>query len=156
MKIVKGNVFDSTDRFILVTCNSFIKKDTSLVMGRGAALEMKTRYPGIDLEFGKYLMRRGLYKGDNFGTRYALCIIGGNTPYREKGIFQVKYHFRSQASLDLIKFSCGALVNFLGINDQLDTVSMNFPGIGFGGLEYEVVLPIVSMLPDTVSLYIKE
>ncbi len=36
------------------------------------------------------------------------------------------------------------------------TVALNFPGIGYGGLNRNEVLPIISILPDNVEIWEKE
>ena len=161
MKIVKGSLWDSTDDLILVTCNSYIKKDGSLVMGRGAALEMKMKYPNIDKDFGNILSYK--YDGVPEHLTYGVTLVCGfpylNTqPELEMGIvskklfgvFQVKYHYKDDANLDLIRFSTEMLCGIFG------KASMNFPGIGFGHLQYKDVLPIVEKLPDNVTLYMKD
>ena len=58
MRIVKGNLWDSKDSLILVTGNSYIRKDGTLVMGRGAALELKTMIPGIDKRLGQKIKKK--------------------------------------------------------------------------------------------------
>jgi hypothetical protein len=156
MKLIKGNLWDSKDDLILVTCNSYIRKDGALVMGRGAALEMKNKFNQIDYRFGK--MVKYYYK--HLG-RYGLLWVDPNSNCAEyypaeqlMGIFQVKYHFKDNADLDLIKYSVTCLRDIL--SSRYWKVSMNFPGIGYGGLSREIVLPIISLLPDSVTIYEKE
>jgi hypothetical protein len=158
MKLVKGNLWDSRDDLILVTCNSYIKKDGALVMGRGAALEMKTKFPKIDYRFGKMIN----YYSKHLGY-YGVFILDPNAgpaeyvPSEQKlGIFQVKYHFKDKADLLLIKMSTRELVRDFYKYSFLHTVSMNFPGIGYGGISREDVLPIIEGLSDQVTIYEKE
>jgi len=158
MKLVKGNLWDSKDGIILVTCNSYIRKDGALVMGRGAALEMKNRYPQIDYRFGKMIK----YYSKHLGY-YGILILDPNATAAEyistspkMGVFQVKYHFKDLADLTLIRQSTYELMSTLELTHFPRTVSMNFPGIGYGGLKREDVIPIISMLPDEVTIYEKE
>lgn len=154
MKLKYGNLWDTTDPVILVTANSYITKDGRLVMGRGAALELKNLIPGFDFRAGERLLgscgHLGKYGVEFFSYNYAdgLALLG---------IFQVKYNFKDRADLDLIKYSTDKLLSkWVELVDKgYDAISMNFPGIGYGGLNFEDVLPIVSVLPDNVTLCIR-
>jgi hypothetical protein len=157
MKIIKGNLWDSIDEIILVTANSYINAKGELVMGRGAALELKTKFPNIASLFARMISYLGGHLGEYnviVADPYASNLLI-QWPYGTiYGIFQVKYHFKSQADLSLIERSVNKL-NFIekGFIDK--KISMNFPGIGFGGRTMEEVLPIVSKLNDNVTLYIR-
>ncbi len=50
MNIVAGDMFDEIGNatILLCTTNAVINSKGELVMGRGAALEMKQKYPGIE------------------------------------------------------------------------------------------------------------
>jgi hypothetical protein len=146
MKIKIGNLWDSKDDLIFVTTNSYIRNDGALVMGRGAALECKTRYPGIEYDFGNMISR--LHKVgpiSNPSEKYGI-LVHETLPI---GIFQVKYHFRDVADTNLILYST-QLLNELS---KTKTISINFPGIGFGQLDEMQVLPIISQLSDNVTIY---
>lgn len=153
-----GNLFESMDDVILVTTNSYINKLGALVMGRGAALEMKTIYPGIEKYFGKKVLENFSLPPTATGQmgRYGVVLKENNVgPQDYLGIFQVKYNFRDEADLGLIEYSTEKL-KFL-IDDgfiNLD-ISMNFPGIGFGQLSARKVLPIIEKLPDNVMVYVR-
>lgn len=157
MKIIKGNLWDSIDDLILVTGNMYITKDNKLVMGRGAALELKEKFPGIDYKFAKIIKYYG--RGE-----YNVIVVDPFANAAEKytknqlyGVFQVKFHFKSPANLELIERSCNKLISLLKHPlRNFNAVSMNFPGIGYGQRTVEEVLPIVSKLPDNVTLYMKE
>ena len=64
--------------FIIVTGNSFLTSEMKLVMGRGAALQLKRKEPGIDLVFGEKIHKTcghlGFY-GLIFHGRYGLARI---------------------------------------------------------------------------------
>jgi hypothetical protein len=153
MKIIKGNLWDSTSDIILVTANSFIKSNGELAMGRGAALELKIKYPNLAYGFGKMVQ---YYSGHL--KEYNVLIRGEKeSDSKIYGIFQTKYHFKDNSDLELISRSVDALCRLINTLPYLDkTFSMNFPGIGNGGLSFNIVLPRVEKLPDNVSLYINE
>lgn len=145
MQIKVGNLFDSKDDYTLVTANSFVKRDGSLVMGRGAARQLATLHPSFPRIAGQYILE-GSYPLHHGLPVYGVILIG------RYGLFQVKYHWTDDADLDLIKFSVDELGVLLN-SGEIKTVSMNFPGIGNGRLTEEMVLPIISVLPDTVTVY---
>ncbi|MHA2069001.1 MAG: hypothetical protein ACXABY_31955 [Candidatus Thorarchaeota archaeon] len=146
MILEKGNMwsaFRESDLW-LFTGNSFVTKRGLLVMGRGLALEVKKEFPNSGEEFGwlikeigKHLKSYGIMRSDN---------VPGI------GVFQVKYHFKAKASLSLIGYSCVRLMEILD-GTGFSNVHLNFPGIGFGRLPREQVLPIISELPDTVHIW---
>lgn len=144
MKIKVGNLWDSKDDHIFITGNSFIKNNGELAMGRGSALELKTKDPSIALEFGSIISKTCGHLGI-----YKIIIID------KYGIFQVKQHFKDEADLDLIDMSCISLNRIL-VDLNNPTVSMNFPGIGYGRLSVDSVFPIVQQLDDRVTIYIKD
>jgi hypothetical protein len=156
MKLVTGNLWDSTDSIILVTANSFIKSNGELAMGRGAALELANRIPFVKFFFGDQIKRYYGHLGN-----YGVLIMENSEGYplvgrKGVGIFQTKYHYKYPANLDLIKCSCKKLLSLMEwLDSEGNKVSMNFPGIGNGGLSFQSVLPIVEVLPDNISLYIK-
>lgn len=157
MNVVKGNLWDSKDQVILVTTNAFVKKNGELVMGRGAAKEAKEKYPLLPKILGEQIQ---LHFSES--KKYGVLLVDqyrylGGGVYKIHdviGAFQVKYNWWEKADLDLIDYSCKSLVNLL-VHFPYKTVSMNFPGIGNGGLNYEAVYDIVKQLPDTVTLYRK-
>jgi hypothetical protein len=136
----QGNLFKEKNGIKFVTGNSYLTKDLRLVMGRGAALELKTRSPGIDKIFGNiidktcgHLRVYGLIKHDS-------C-----------GVFQVKYNFRDKADLELIKFSAILLADEARKTDQI--IHLNYPGIGNGKLSKDIVRPLLDILPDNVHIW---
>jgi hypothetical protein len=143
MNLKTGNLWSQAG-VLIVTGNSYLRKDGALVMGRGAALEAKTRYPGIDQRFGLQISN--------------LCGSGGFygllfDKVTGMGLFQVKRHFRDEATLELITNSARRLK--LHANRNLNELfSLNFPGIGAGGLRRHkgTILSILSSLPDNVTV----
>lgn len=149
MKIVNGNVFSSRDDVILVTSNSYVKKNGELVMGKGAALELARKFPWIAKSFGDAVYNiTGTTNCGKYGVIWDL------TTHPTYGIFQTKYHYKNPSDIDLIRYSAEELLYHLEGVLKGNTVSINFPGVGCGGLTVQDVLPVVSILPDSVSLYI--
>jgi hypothetical protein len=138
MKIIYDDLFKNKCTYTIVTTNSSFDKSGKLVMGKGAALELKRKYPaGVDI-----FSMLALKKMDAEG--YYGLILDGNV-----GIFQVKNSFALPAKLDLIKRSTYELIKYA--KSHLNwTFAMNFPGIGAGELNIDDVMPIVSKLPDNV------
>lgn len=131
------------------TGNKFIRKDGALVMGRGAAREVRDTHPWVQYAAGKAI---GISSTD-FGF-----LLLTNSDLRERvGIFQVKRHFMEDARLDLITNSLVALADWYhSVADAygIDTVAMNAPGIGNGGLRYEQVMPLLEHVPDWLHVYV--
>jgi hypothetical protein len=139
---------------IVVTTNSTLKNNGALVMGRGAALDLKNKVPDIDLEIGERIL-------DFSGVKHELyeeCVYNFleiRSPYRHGkagiGIFQVKKNFKASADLSLIATSCIGLKRWMTLNPKV-RVQMNFPGIGAGHLEYDNVLPVLRSFFKDVNL----
>lgn len=136
MKLIQDNLWNSKDDIIAVTTNSYINKQCKLVMGRGSALEATKKYPLLQANAAQKITHLG---------KYGFIIVDGI------GLFQVKYHFGANADLELIKYSCEILNNYVKENNK--TVSLNYPGIGYGGLSKEVVDPIIRELDNRVTIY---
>ncbi|HBY20770.1 MAG TPA: hypothetical protein DEG71_07150 [Clostridiales bacterium] len=143
MNIIYDDLFTNKCTYTLVTTSNSFTKDGRLVMGKGAALDLKKKVVDIDRIFADLLRTRTT---NNF---YGFVLWAGY------GIFQVKYNFKDPAALELITASTYALTKFAKSHKDW-TFAMNFPGIGAGQLSIEEVMPIVSKLPDNVYLYIKE
>lgn len=135
-----GNMWDFESEYdcMLVTTNAEINKSGELVMGKGAAKELKGRSPNFPRIIAEEIDNRRIY---------GMIMLG------KYGVFQVKFGFRERARLDLIAYSCGMLVEMASI-DFMDTFSLNFPGIGWGGLKYDDVFPFVNTLPDNVEVWV--
>ena len=143
-----GDMFEQelTEKdILLVTCNSYIRTDGALVMGRGAAKEMRDSIKGIDKIFGDVVLR----KYGNLGKYGVILVVSQK---RGLGVFQVKHHFKDKASLDLIKFSVKELIYHA---ERLGShiFHLNFPGIGNGRLNKKEVLPLLTNLPDNVIVW---
>jgi hypothetical protein len=147
MILEKGNMWDvffDTDVF-MITTNPIRRKDGAVVMGRGIALEAKTRYPTLPFDFGKAL--------DSLHPEIDDQHIGLIGKYEETPIywFMVKDHWANKASLDIIKQSVFRLR--YGFDWEDARIDLNFPGIGNGGLSREEVLPLLTNLPDNIHVW---
>lgn len=133
-------VYDEVDLFCITT-NSYLKNDNTAVMGRGIAKQAADKFPGLPAALGSQMNHLGLY-----GLRFHM--ICGDII----GFFQVKKHWRDNAELDIIKYSTEKLLLYTSIHPD-KTVALNFPGIGYGRLNPFDLYPILSVLPNTVSIY---
>jgi len=146
MILEKGDmwsIFEKTD-FFFFTANSFLNIRNELVMGRGMALEVKKKFPKVPSGFRGQIEHLGYYG-------LAIALIG--LPSTSIGAFQVKYHFKNKAELALIHQSTGKLERYASIEFPECRFDLNFPGIGYGGLKYKDVLPIIQKLPDNVHVW---
>jgi hypothetical protein len=146
VQIVSGKLDYSPENrkpnvYRLFTGNAYVNVKGELVMGRGAALAVKTLYPEVARQFGQQM--EGCY-----GIRWAVAKTGETI-----GVFQVKYGYKDKADLGLITNSAREL-HVLTFDSPDHEYHMNFPGIGWGGLLYEDVLPIMKRLSDQVVLYV--
>jgi len=136
-----------TDLF-LFTGNTVVKKNGALVMGRGAAKEVRDSYPNIDKVFGKAITE---HPTDNI-LWAPLTDPGHSAPNRFIGWFKVKHHWADNAELALISASVKDLTSFAEKFPKY-TFHMNYPGIGNGGLAIEDVANLLKDLPDNVYIY---
>lgn len=132
----------------IFTGNPIIKANGAIVMGRGAAKQVRDSYPGIDQAFG------GAIK-DN--PNRSLLFVALRTKSNEVGAkilgwFKVKNHWQQEARLDLIQESVYALTAQAVANPEV-TFHMNYPGIGNGKLTEKEVNPLLTQLPDNVIIY---
>jgi hypothetical protein len=137
--------YEPADLF-LVTTNSTIRRDGALVMGRGIARQARDRFPGLAGALGRQI----LSLCGNQGT-YGL-LVSPRWPAAKLGAFQVKLHYRQPASPELIRYSTAALCAWCTEHREA-LVHLNFPGVGYGRLQREDVLPIIARLPDRVTIW---
>ena len=150
MQIVVGDVWtawNSADLF-LFTSNATIKNDGSLVMGAGFARQVKERFPGVDKKLGEAVSQAMAESGDEY---YGI-IISPEWPKKKLGCFQTKRHFTNAAELDIIQFSVALLKDWCWLHPSAQ-VALNYPGIGYGGLEEADVYPIIEYLPDSATIW---
>jgi len=161
MQIVKEDLFQAKDLpvMVVVTTNSMVKGNGALVMGRGAARQVRDKVPGIDIECGQRIVARKEH--DTFAAYQDIYGFLEVRPWTRPGkggfgIFQVKHHFKSAAQIDLINYSCQTLSQWIRRNEFKCPVRMNFPGIGNGRLGRAKVEPILwahfKELPVTICV----
>ena len=127
-----------------VTGNSTLRKDGKLVMGAGAALQARRIFPGCDEYFGKVVAETC-----GSGGVYGILVH----PEYKLGLFQTKRHWKESASLTLVYNSAVHLLEFLSRHND-HVVSLNFPGIGKGGLDKtSVIRHATRHLPDNVVIW---
>jgi len=84
---------------LIFTSNGVVKKDGSLVMGKGIAKLVRDFYPGIDRVFGRRVRTYGNHP-------FILKIEGKASPSpRFVMSFPTKHHWRDRSSLELIRES---------------------------------------------------
>lgn len=142
MILEKGNmwdVFGSTDIF-MITTNPIIRNDGAIVMGRGIALEVKTRYPTFPYDFARSFLQ--IQKNIGFVGEYDSQRIYW---------FMVKDHWQNNAEPEIIKKSIQELKDYFQWSSE--RIDLNFPGIGNGKLKRSQVLPLLEELPDNVHIW---
>lgn len=140
MILEKGDMWDAFGKGIfMITTNPIRRKDGAVVMGRGIALQAKTKYPQLPFDFGERLVESEFR---NIG------MIGeyDNVPV---WWFMVKDHWANNADLMIINQSVELLQH---IKKDI-RVDLNFPGIGNGKLKKEDVLPLLEDLPDNIHVW---
>jgi hypothetical protein len=116
--------------------NSYITKENKLVMGRGAAKQVRDLYPGIDERLAKSIDHLSVY---------------GLVIYDNIAVLQVKRHFKDNADIDILRLSCSLIEDYWPTNMP---VFMNYPGIGNGGLSKGEVFPVIEReLRDNVWVF---
>lgn len=137
--IVPGPVY-------LVTTNSFIKRDGCLVMGRGAAKQLALQKPILPKILGRLIANDCGHLGE-----YNVGIYTGGSQV-SCGAFQVKYHWGDAADIELIKRSTDCLIELANSKPDVE-FHLNYPGIGNGRLDIDLVEPIIDRLPDNVNVW---
>ena len=139
MNQVSGNLWEESADYVVITTNGYVKVNGCAVMGRGVALQAKTRYPGIDTALGSLLKAEGNH-------------VGIIAPYLLIAL-PVKHHWQEPADLELIKRSLREL-NVLAKRLHPQKLVMPMPGTGNGQRKFEEVMPLVLAegLGDNVTL----
>jgi O-acetyl-ADP-ribose deacetylase (regulator of RNase III) len=122
-----GNIFESNAQTLVnpVNCEGF--------MGRGLALEMRQRYPEVDLPYREacatHDLRPGILQIVKLPTRWIL-----NFPTKNK--------WRAKSRIDYIQ---DGLVFLAAHYQEWGVISLAFPqlGSGLGGLDWAKVRPVM-------------
>lgn len=141
MKEVKGNIWDYYDQghWIVITTNGIVKSNGEAVMGRGIALQAKTRLPKLPRMLGRYL-KEFTNTPYSFGIEYRIITL------------PTKNNWRYNSDLELIENSCHRLSEMFKYGGYLDTfvkeIYLPRPGCSNGGLNWKDVKPILEKYLD--------
>lgn len=147
MPIVTGDYLQEHPNSVYVptTCGIITGRDPRLVMGAGAALAAREKFPWMPayaamtiLNIGGVAqMGRGLYL---YGF---VPVYSENDKTPLVGCFQTKLDFRKKADIKVISLSASLLWVYASQHEDL-RFQVPFPGIGLGGLREEDVLTYIS------------
>ena len=150
MQLEYGNMWDAYDQADawFFTGNGVLNGRGELVMGAGIAKQVKKRYPGLPLQFGKHLQDT-THQYNTQTYRYYLIPPIDNTKI---GILQSKLYWRDPSPSDLVRESISRLC-FWANSHRYKEIHVNMPGIGYGGLKPKDVLPSLKRLPNHVHVW---
>jgi len=131
----------------LFTGNPVVKRDGSIVMGRGAAKQVRDSIPGVDLLFGMGIIENP--------TANLLWTSTSGVPETRLGWFKVKTHWKDPAEMSIIEESVEQLAAVATARPHF-TFHMNYPGVGNGRLGVQDVQPLLEKLPNNVLIYKSE
>ena len=136
MKTIKGNIWDywQNNCFIIIPTNGFVKKDGSLVMGKGLALQAKNTIHNIEYLLGKSIKTEG---NKIFILKEARTIT-----------FPVKYNWWEKADLNLIEKSAQELKKLADNCSRFLPIYLPKVGCGNGKLNWKDVEPILDKYLD--------
>lgn len=146
MKLMYGDLYSDENfnnyDFVGFTANSVVKVDGSLVMGAGSAKAVRDKWKGIDKVFGSLVLEKG--------DRYFIVVDKVSKIFA----LQTKMHYKDKSPIGLVKKSLAVLKRSAEMYpDKLFAVP--FPGISNGGLDREILINVVSTLPDNVHVWEK-
>ena len=148
-----GNMWDIYELagLFLVTTNGYVTQKGEIVMGRGAALQAKNRWPGLPKAFA-YAAYKECDGQKSDGCYEYHLLVSPHWPERKIGAFQVKHSWSEDADLDLIAESVRALVEWCRDHPS-KTVHLNYPGIGNGKRNINDIAPLLAKLPPEVHIW---
>jgi hypothetical protein len=132
---VKGDLWTFPAGVIVVTTNGVVKRDGSLVMGGGCALEAAQRYPDLPIMLGQAVREFG---NEPFWTLWpdGIQIVS----------FPTKHHWRDKSDILLIEKGASKIAGMTVLRDQ--AVVMPRPGCGLGGLKWDAVKAVIAPILD--------
>lgn len=125
---------------IVITTNGDINSKGLAIMGRGIALEMKTRFP----EFPEFLAVHLSQYGNRVGYFHKYRVF----------TFPTKYHWYEKSDINLIKQSARELASAVRWA-QFDKVYMVRPGCSNGKLLWENVKPVIEPFLDDTFIVVQ-
>lgn len=146
MEEATGNMFNQQCNALAISTNGFVKKDGTLVMGKGCAFEATKRHPKLPAKLGEAVKHHGNH------VHWALVYL--DRLYRNVASFPVKPAgsywqpgWMMKADPELIKRSAQELSTLA--DSQLWTeIVLPRPGCGNGGLNWVDVKPILADILD--------
>lgn len=129
----KGEMFDDPGVHI-VTANSFISGDGTLVMTMGAGLSLKSRCPELPKVFGAMIQE---YCG-HLGT-YGLLLYGS------KGILQTRRDLGGKMDHELITYGLKVLFS----------IALGNPGVSLNKMSIPEIDKLLRSLPENVWVWEK-
>lgn len=146
MKEVVGDIwgFHRQGNWVVIPTNGTVKSNGDAVMGRGLALEAKTKFPDIQHRLGFQLRM--------MSSPPKVTDVGHNII-----TFPVKYRWMEIANLELIGKSCVDLVDFIAVHPWLYKPPIYLPrvGCGNGRLNWKDVRPILEKYLDERFIVVK-
>lgn len=148
MREVVGDLWTWDDGNVLarvITTNGFIRKSGGAVLGAGVAAQAVERFgKGLETKVGEYLQKWGNHvhafppnpDADRDYWLVTFPVKPERGPTGEPG-------FKARAQTALIERSCHELLAWAISVSEDGTVVLPRPGCGNGGLEWDVVRPIV-------------
>lgn len=132
MREITGDLWNVKADVRVITTNLEVNHQGQAVMGRGVALQCKQRFRGIEYILGRLI--------EGTTTKLVHTIL---SPTNEVLVFfPVKYHWREYARISLILKSLGELIEEAN-KEGWTKIVMPRPGCGNGGLDWDVVGPIL-------------
>jgi len=134
MKYTQGNLWDFHNLGpICITTNGVIRKDSTLVMGAGIALQAKQRFPEVPGILADLVSTHG---------NHAFYLTVQNL-----FSFPTKHDWKDKSSISLITQSCHELVNITNKMSFM-RVYLPKPGSANGQLSWDQVNPLISEILD--------
>ena len=154
MNVRQGNMLKHLDEIDLLcfTANSTLTDKHKLVMGAGSAKQVRDRFLGVDAVLGRTLWKLQYEGIQQYGliVTPAQCMMHVGTFLI--GAFQTKEDWKQLSTYDLLYYSVGRLDEYATKNSHL-RIHLNFPGIGLGGLDKNMVYEFIKVLPNNVTAW---